>query len=194
MAAMKSVGRSAMVAFAPTAPDIVGMGTMSGAIDASFSASASLDIFKIDFSTPDTDLQLLTSFSSTEKFNRLSWGTAGSAGGEAHPYGLLAGGLSDGNVCIWNPAPLIRSQSFLSCLSSLCMCMCLRSDLANDITNSFTTINIGSSLCWRSGNLSFCNFLSSCFLYRKENVEVSLLSKMQKHVGRVSHNPLFCVH
>ena len=111
MAAIKSVGRSATVAFAPTAADMVGMGTMSGAIDASFSASASLDIFKIDFSTPDTDLELLTSFSSTEKFNRLSWGTAG-AGGEAHPYGLLAGGLADGNVCIWNPAPFIRSHSF----------------------------------------------------------------------------------
>jgi hypothetical protein len=113
MAAIKSVARSATVAFAPTAPDIVALGTMSGAIDASFSASASLDVFQIDFSRPDPDLDLLASVSSNEKFNRLSWGAAGAAG-EAHPYGLLAGGLADGTVCVWNPAPFIRFFFLLS--------------------------------------------------------------------------------
>lgn len=109
MAAIKSVGRSSSVAFSPTEPTLIAMATQDGALDASFSASASLEIFKVDLASPDPELELLTCHPSSEKFNSLSWGTAG-VGTEEYYYGLIASGQSDGTVSIWNPSPLIRKD------------------------------------------------------------------------------------
>ena len=43
--------------------------------------------------------------SAPERFARLCWGPT--VDSTAHPYGLIAGGLADGSVCIWNPARII---------------------------------------------------------------------------------------
>eukprot|EP00250_Pteridium_aquilinum_P017180 c23494_g1_i1 orf=196-3657(+) len=109
MAAIKSAARSATVAFGPTDPTVMAMATQDGALDASFSASASLELFKIDLASPNPDLELLSSHPSNEKFNSLSWGTA-NAGSEEYFYGLIASGQSDGTVCVWNPTPLISKD------------------------------------------------------------------------------------
>lgn len=110
MAAIKSVGRSSSVAFSPTEATLIAMATQDGALDASFSASASLEIFKCDLASPDPELEILTSHPSSEKFNSLSWGTSGTST-EEYCYGLTATGQSDGTVSIWNPAPLIRKDA-----------------------------------------------------------------------------------
>ncbi|KAI3683015.1 hypothetical protein L1987_83470 [Smallanthus sonchifolius] len=47
-ACIKEVYRSALVAFAPDAP-FFAAGTMAGAVDMSFSSSANLELFKLDF-------------------------------------------------------------------------------------------------------------------------------------------------
>ncbi|KAI5061484.1 hypothetical protein GOP47_0023989 [Adiantum capillus-veneris] len=110
MAAIKSVARSSNVAFGQTEPNLLALATQDGALDASFSASASLEIFKIDFSSSDSDLELLSSYTSSEKFNSIAWGTAG-AGSAEQFYGLIATGQSDGTVSLWNPTSLIRKDS-----------------------------------------------------------------------------------
>ncbi|MCO5588868.1 hypothetical protein L7F22_042828 [Adiantum nelumboides] len=110
MAAIKSVARSSSVAFGPTEPTLLALATQDGALDASFSASASLELFKIDFASSDSELELLSSYVSSEKFNSITWGTAG-AGSTEQFYGLLATGQSDGTVSLWNPTPLIRKDS-----------------------------------------------------------------------------------
>jgi len=73
-----------LVVLAPNAP-YVAAETMAGAMDLSFSSSASLEIFKLDFQFDDQELLLADKAPSFERFNRLSWGraVAGSASDNA---------------------------------------------------------------------------------------------------------------
>ncbi|KAA8520202.1 hypothetical protein F0562_014458 [Nyssa sinensis] len=114
MACIKGVNRSASVAFAPDAP-FLAAGTMAGAVDLSFSSSANLDIFKLDFQSDDRDLPVVGTSPSSERFNRLSWGK-NSTGSEEFSLGLIAGGLVDGNIGIWNPLTLINHEATESAL------------------------------------------------------------------------------
>ncbi|CAL5339835.1 unnamed protein product [Camellia sinensis] len=106
MACVKGVNRSASVAFAPDAP-YMAAGTMAGAVDLSFSSSANLEIFKLDFQSDDRELPVVGESTSSERFNRVSWGQNPSPS-EEFSLGLIAGGLVDGNIAIWNPLSLIR--------------------------------------------------------------------------------------
>lgn len=91
---------------APEAP-FMAAGTMAGAVDLSFSSSSNLEIFELDFNSEDHEMKLLGQCSSSERFTRLAWGSYGS-GSEETPYGLIAGGLVDGNIGLRNPITLIR--------------------------------------------------------------------------------------
>ncbi|KAK4372058.1 hypothetical protein RND71_007442 [Anisodus tanguticus] len=105
MACIKVVNRSASAAFAPDAPYLAA-GTMAGAVDPSFSSTANLDIYEVDFVSDDRQLILAGSIPSSERFNRLSWGKFQS-NSEEYSHGIIAGGLVDGNIGLWNPKPLI---------------------------------------------------------------------------------------
>ncbi|GAA0143231.1 vesicle coat protein [Lithospermum erythrorhizon] len=109
MACIKGVNRSASAAFAPSEPYLAA-GTMAGAVDLSFSSSANLDIFKLDFASDVDSFILSGSIQTSERFNRLSWGKPN---GEFQQYsmGIIAGGLVDGNIGLWNPKYLIHSSA-----------------------------------------------------------------------------------
>lgn len=107
MACIKGVNRSASVALAPDAP-YMAAGTMAGAVDLSFSSSANVEIFKLDFQSDDRDLPVVGESTSSEKFNRLSWARPTGSGSQEFGLGLIAGGLVDGTIDIWNPQTLIR--------------------------------------------------------------------------------------
>ncbi|VFQ59373.1 unnamed protein product [Cuscuta campestris] len=109
MAYVKVVNRSATAAFAPEGTYLAA-GTMAGAVDLAFSSSANLDIFKLDFASDDQQLIPAGSAPSSERFNRLSWGKA-LPNSEQYSFGLIAGGLVDGNIGLWNPKPLIFSSA-----------------------------------------------------------------------------------
>ncbi|GMI95753.1 hypothetical protein like AT3G63460 [Hibiscus trionum] len=109
MACIKGVNRSASVALAPDAP-YMAAGTMAGAVDLSFSSSANLEIFKFDFQSDDRELPLVGECPSSDRFNRLAWGKNGS-GSDEFSLGLIAGGLVDGSIDLWNPLNLIRSEA-----------------------------------------------------------------------------------
>ncbi|KAL6841806.1 hypothetical protein ACP4OV_028318 [Aristida adscensionis] len=109
MACIKSAQRAALTALAPDAPYLAA-GTMSGAVDVHFSASANIEIFRLDFQSDATDLPLLASAPSPDRFNRLSWSRPAAAEGDSFSLGLLAGGLSDGSVAVWNPLSMISSE------------------------------------------------------------------------------------
>ncbi|KAM7267529.1 hypothetical protein ACFE04_009695 [Oxalis oulophora] len=113
MAAIKSVNRSACVALSPEGP-YMAAGTMAGAVDLSFSSAASIEIFKLDFqSHDDDDLPVIGGSPSTERFTRLAWGRTGGGAGGAGSLGLIAGGLLDGNIHLWNPQALISNEEAL---------------------------------------------------------------------------------
>ncbi|PPS09906.1 hypothetical protein GOBAR_AA10748 [Gossypium barbadense] len=88
-------------------------GTMAGAVDLSFSSSANLEIFKFDFQSDDLELPVIGECPSSERFNRLAWGKNGS-GSDEFSLGLIAGGLVDGSIDLWNPLKLIHDLHFLS--------------------------------------------------------------------------------
>ncbi|KAL1564370.1 Protein transport protein Sec31B [Salvia divinorum] len=105
---IKAVNRSATTAFSPNGAYIAA-GTMAGAVDLQFSSTANLDIFELDFVSDDRQLILTGSIPSSERFNRISWQKA-AANSEEYPLGLIAGGLVDGNIGLWNPKPLICKE------------------------------------------------------------------------------------
>ncbi|XVF22908.1 hypothetical protein REPUB_Repub12eG0211300 [Reevesia pubescens] len=109
MTCIKGVNRSASVALAPDAP-YMAAGTMAGAVDLSFSSSANIEIFKFDFLNDDRELPVVGECPSSERFNRLAWGKNGS-GSDEFSLGLIAGGLVDGKIDLWNPSTLIRSEA-----------------------------------------------------------------------------------
>ncbi|WOK93537.1 hypothetical protein Cni_G02237 [Canna indica] len=108
MACIKSAARSALVAFAPDAPYLAA-GTLAGSVDLSFSSTATLEIFKVDLQSNAHDLPVAGACPSAERFNRLSWGKAPGSATEEYALGLLAGGLADGSIGVWNPQKTISS-------------------------------------------------------------------------------------
>ncbi|KAJ4978081.1 hypothetical protein NE237_008861 [Protea cynaroides] len=116
MACIKGVSRSASLAFSPDLPYLAA-GTMAGAVDLSFSSSANLEIFKLDFQSDDRELPVVAECPSSERFHRLSWGKTGS-GTQELSLGLIAGGLADGGIDIWNPQTLISSEEIEGALVS----------------------------------------------------------------------------
>lgn len=106
---IKGVNRSASTAFSPDGAYIAA-GTMAGAVDLQFSSSANLDIFELDFVSDDRQLRLAGTVPSSERFNRISWEKA-PAISEEYPLGLIAGGLVDGNIGLWNPKLLICNEN-----------------------------------------------------------------------------------
>ncbi|XP_068328890.1 protein transport protein SEC31 homolog B-like [Pyrus communis] len=113
MACVKGVNRSACVALAPDAP-YMAAGTMAGAVDLSFSSSANIEIFKLDLQSEDRDLPVVGESTSSERFNRLSWAKPTGSGSQEFGLGLIAGGLVDGTIDIWNPQTLIRPEAGVS--------------------------------------------------------------------------------
>lgn len=109
MASIKSAPRSALTTFAPDAP-YMAAGTVAGAVDLSFSSSAHLEIFRLDFQSDGSDLPLAGACPSNERFHRLSWSKPGSGSTENYSLGLIAGGHGDGTISVWNPLKLISSD------------------------------------------------------------------------------------
>lgn len=110
MAMIKSMNRSASVAVSPEFPYLAA-GTMAGAVDLSFSTSAYIEIFKLDFQSDDQDIPVIAQSTSSERFNRLSWSRINGSNSDEFSLGLIAGGLIDGTISLWNPASLIRSEA-----------------------------------------------------------------------------------
>lgn len=83
----------------------IACGTYAGAIDSTFaSTSASLELLSVDIQgsklTVDADCK------TSERFSSIAW----SYPLHAHKGGLIAGGLCDGTVRVWDAAALIRAR------------------------------------------------------------------------------------
>ncbi|KDD72951.1 hypothetical protein H632_c2699p0, partial [Helicosporidium sp. ATCC 50920] len=106
MAAVKRIDRSATIAFSPVGP-FLAAGSVAGAIDLSFSTSSVLEIFDLDLASSNGELRLAGApVQAPERFSRLTW--APGPDPAKFKRGLLAGGLSDGSVCLWDPHQIVR--------------------------------------------------------------------------------------
>jgi len=107
MSKLKSIQRSGTLAWssADDKPALLAVGTVAGAIDDSFECTAHLEIFNLDLASPNPAMPLLGSATTSERFQRLAWG-AGTNTAD-YPYGVLAGGMVDGSIKIFNPAKIV---------------------------------------------------------------------------------------
>lgn len=69
----------------------------------SLSAGASLEIFSSELGTHES--KLIGAIQASDRFTRLSWGMS-----SKFSHGLLAGGMVDGTIGIWNPEKIISNS------------------------------------------------------------------------------------
>lgn len=107
---VKEVERTANTAWSPAAqfPIYIAAGTAAQQFDATFSTSAALEIYEMNLSDPDLDMQVAGSIQSDCRFNKIVWGSNG-LGGSDLENGTLIGGSDHGSVFFWNPANILNN-------------------------------------------------------------------------------------
>lgn len=105
------ISRGATVAWGPTneTSSLVAAGTVAGAVSDSFDSAAALEIFSMDLGSKSGEMSLLGSVQTGERFHRLAWGMQGVANGTL-PHGMLAGGMADGSIGVYNPALMTQGR------------------------------------------------------------------------------------
>ncbi len=105
MSKLKELQRRSTVAWSmsPVRPNLLAVGTMAGTVGLDFDTSAQLEIFSLDVDNDSKDLSLVGKASSNNMFHKIVWGQ--STNGK---YGILAGGMDNGAITIWDPATISR--------------------------------------------------------------------------------------
>ncbi|KAJ2955425.1 hypothetical protein NQZ79_g8575 [Umbelopsis isabellina] len=104
MPKLKEINRTATMAWftsSHTHLPMIATGTVAGAMDASFSNDADLELFAVDLESPEVELKASAKISCSSRFNRLAWSPHG---GEA---GVIAGGMEGGELNLWNAKSLL---------------------------------------------------------------------------------------
>ncbi|XP_040439418.1 protein transport protein Sec31A isoform X10 [Falco naumanni] len=109
---LKEIDRTAMQAWSPAQqhPIYLATGTSAQQLDATFSTSASLEIFELDLSDPSLDMKSCATFSSSHRYHKLIWGPHSMSSGERVSGVLIAGG-ENGNVILYDPAKVIAGDA-----------------------------------------------------------------------------------
>lgn len=109
MALHKQVSRNAAVAWCPSSQHahVLASGTLEGMIDDNFQTTSQLELYNANPARPGVDCELLGSIKVQNCFHSISWGSKGTATGD-FPMGVVAGGMSDGAVCLWDANRVIN--------------------------------------------------------------------------------------
>ncbi|KAJ7139389.1 hypothetical protein C8R44DRAFT_693828 [Mycena epipterygia] len=108
---LKEIHRTSTFAWSPSAElPLLATGTVAGALDESFSDESQLEIWAPDFLDRD-EFELGGAgqcgpkgvVKDTARFNRLAWGAVDAA----RPRGVLAAGLENGELALWDPAKIL---------------------------------------------------------------------------------------
>ncbi|GAA6000052.1 uncharacterized protein JCM10292_003600 [Rhodotorula paludigena] len=117
MPAFASVPRTAVHAWSPSVDaahgPLVAAGTVSGALDDSFSTDSTLELWAPLASADPAPLarpEPLARVQLAARFNRLAWGAYEHAQSNHRGLGVIAAGLDDGGVALYDPARMLRPQ------------------------------------------------------------------------------------
>ena len=116
---LKEVKRTAAVAWSPPSHSspLLATGTLAGALDASFSTLAELEIHELHLDDRgSTEVTQKTTISAPSRFNRLAW----SAHNSNSVDGVIAGGCEDGSISFWSASDLLKAPNNDSALLSRC--------------------------------------------------------------------------
>ncbi|KAJ1021086.1 hypothetical protein NDA16_003872 [Ustilago loliicola] len=113
------INRTATFAWSPATYEsdspLIATGTVAGALDESFSNESVFELWQPSYaaSSPDSaanaspDAKPLGSISTSARFNRLAWGYVN----PSRPKGLLAAGLENGELGIWDAQKILSGAS-----------------------------------------------------------------------------------
>ncbi|XP_063012753.1 protein transport protein Sec31A isoform X15 [Melospiza melodia melodia] len=109
---LKEVDRTAMQAWSPAQqhPIYLATGTSAQQLDATFSTSASLEIFELDLADPSLDMKSCATFSSAHRYHKLIWGPHSMTSGDRVSGVLIAGG-ENGNVILYDSAKILDGEA-----------------------------------------------------------------------------------
>ncbi|NXX29945.1 SC31A protein, partial [Nicator chloris] len=109
---LKEIDRTAMQAWSPAQqhPIYLATGTSAQQLDATFSTSASLEIFELDLADPSLDMKSCATFSSSHRYHKLIWGPHNITSGDRVSGVLIAGG-ENGNVILYDSAKIIDGEA-----------------------------------------------------------------------------------
>lgn len=108
-----SIPRTATFAWSPaslqTTEPYIASGTVAGVLDESFSNDSVLEIWQPQYSSsgaaPAGSLKPIASTPTSAKLNRLAWGYVHPS---SYPRGLLAAGLENGELGVWDANKVIN--------------------------------------------------------------------------------------
>ncbi|XP_061001657.1 protein transport protein Sec31A isoform X20 [Dama dama] len=108
---LKEVDRTAMQAWSPAQnhPIYLATGTSAQQLDATFSTSASLEIFELDLSDPSLDMKSCATFSSSHRYHKLIWGPH-KMDSKGNISGVLIAGGENGNIILYDPSKIITGD------------------------------------------------------------------------------------
>ncbi|XP_073093502.1 protein transport protein Sec31A isoform X22 [Manis javanica] len=108
---LKEVDRTAMQAWSPAQnhPIYLATGTSAQQLDATFSTSASLEIFELDLSDPSLDMKSCATFSSSHRYHKLIWGPH-KMDSKGNISGVLIAGGENGNILLYDPSKIIAGE------------------------------------------------------------------------------------
>ncbi|KUI67538.1 Protein transport protein SEC31 [Cytospora mali] len=110
MVRLREIPRTAAFAWSsgPAKPLLV-TGTRAGAVDDSFSDEVKLELWDLNLDDQEQGLELqpIASIAADSKFHDLAWGPPD----ETHPRGIIAGGLENGSLYLWDAEKLIAGES-----------------------------------------------------------------------------------
>ncbi|KAL1741502.1 hypothetical protein HDZ31DRAFT_66861 [Schizophyllum fasciatum] len=110
---LKEIHRTSTFAWSPSASlPLLATGTVAGALDASFSNESQLEIWGPDFldkneydlGSPDGRFGPKGTVTDSARFNRLAWGCVDAS----HPKGVLAAGMENGELALWDPSKIVQ--------------------------------------------------------------------------------------
>ncbi|OBS79083.1 hypothetical protein A6R68_18542, partial [Neotoma lepida] len=108
---LKEIDRTAMQAWSPAQnhPIYLATGTSAQQLDATFSTSASLEIFELDLSDPSLDMKSCATFSSAHRYHKLIWGPH-KMDSKGDVSGVLIAGGENGNIILYDPSKIIAGD------------------------------------------------------------------------------------
>ncbi|KAJ1341698.1 hypothetical protein BSLG_003719 [Batrachochytrium salamandrivorans] len=123
---IRSIERNSTLAWAPGNQEVLlALGTVAGALDASFSSTTELELFDINISHQQEQdsssstaatkqpsphaMRKVGSVQVNARFNRLAWGAPGIAG--TLQNGLIAAGKENGELDLWNPRLILDGKT-----------------------------------------------------------------------------------
>ncbi|KAJ3406976.1 protein transport protein S31 [Chytriomyces hyalinus] len=99
--------KTGTIAWSPAVPNatstpLLAVATVAGALDKDFSTATTLELFD---PLSDKAFKKVGSVSSTARFNRIAWGPG--IDSAKNPMGIIAGGLENGDLCLWDARTII---------------------------------------------------------------------------------------